>query len=250
MIAYHTQPRLGLGAADTYTVVSQPVASIAATAAAGAATTGALLTAMSVSAVAGPIGIAVSAAIGIGIAVANLFKGCGQSCIDATNIVNQAEPLFAQNVTAYLAVPNGQRTKSMQAAYLNNFDTLWNGLDQACNGVGGKGGAGCISGREQGACDYKTNPCGWQNGVIVPCGANGSGNACWNWFVGYRDPIANDPYVVEDSAVLSTTSNTSTSTSTVSSLVNSILPSSVSNSSFPIIPMLLLGIGGFFLLTD
>lgn len=235
MIADFSYPRLGLGTADPYTVVSQPVASIASVAAAGAATTGALLTAAGFSAMAGPIGLAVSAAIGIGVAVANLFKGCGQTCIDATNIVNQAEPLFQQNVTAYLAIPNGQRTQSIQAAYLNNFDTLWQGLEQACQGVGGQGGQGCISGREQGACNYKTNACGWQNGIIVPCGANGSGSTCWNWFVGYRDPIANDPYVVPDSSVLSSLSNA----------VNG-----ASETGFPILPLLLLGIGGLVLMTS
>jgi hypothetical protein len=244
----------GLGAADPYTVVPTPVKSIASIAAAGAATTGSLMAAMGVSAAAGPIGLAVSAAIGIGIAVAELFKGCGQSCIDATNIVNQAEPLFQQNVAAYLAVPVGQRTKSLQAGYLNNFDTLWQGLVNACNGVGGKGGAGCISGRDRNGCDYKVSPGGWQNingqWTLVDNGPNGSGDMCWNWFVGYRDPIAKDPTVVPDSAVLGT-ANTTSGSNPVSNVLDSILPtnsgSGGSGESFPLLPVLLLAAGGILL---
>ena len=88
---------------------------------------------------------------------------------------------------------------SLQAAALNNFDTVWNALKTACSDPSlGAAGQRCISDRQQGSCAYKVSPGGWQNGVYVYNGPNGSGSSCWNWFVGYRDPIANDPTVVPD----------------------------------------------------
>ena len=110
-------------------------------------------------------------------------------------------------------------TASMQAAAINNFNTVWTALTRACgNPALQTAGQNCISQRQQGACAYHTSPGGWQMesgtwNYVYP-GANGSGTACWNWFIGYLDPIQNDPDVVSDSVVTSSAVSTSGTTST------------------------------------
>ncbi len=94
--------------------------------------------------------------------------------------------------------------QSMQAAALNNFDTAWNALVQACsNPQLADPGKRCVTDRQSGACVWKVAPFGWMpNGdgsySYVPSGPDGSGSTCWNWFAGFRDPIANDPTVQPD----------------------------------------------------
>lgn len=170
-------------------------ASIANTAMAGAVATGQLL--------GGPLGGAIASAISqVGILLANLFSGCGDTCVEATKLANEAEPLLLQNLQTYLSAP--VRYQSYQAAALNNFALTWQALQQACsNPQLGSAGQACISDRERGSCAYKTSPGGWTQGAggnwtYTYPGANGSGDACWNWFVGYYDPIANDPDVQPD----------------------------------------------------
>lgn len=196
-------------------VSASQIQSIATT---GASTTVSMLTALGT--VGGPIGAAAGALIAVGSLIAGLFKGCGSSCVLASNDANKIEPLLQQNLQAYLSSPT--RTTSLQAAALNNFNTVWQALEQACSDPSlGAAGQRCISDRQQGSCAYKTSPGGWQqqNGVwtYVYPGANGSGSTCWNWFVGYHDPIANDPAVVPDpttSAAATTTSITAAPAST------------------------------------
>jgi hypothetical protein len=151
---------------------------------------------------ANPIGAAVGIAGGllqIGNLIDNMIasSGCGAICVQASNVVNQAEPLLQQNLQAYLSAPI--HYASAQAQALANFNAVWNAVDTACASPSLQmAGADCIADRISGACHYKTSPGGWQNGTYVPPGANGSGDTCWNWFVGYHDPIANDPTVVPD----------------------------------------------------
>lgn len=167
-------------------------------AAAAASTTGLLIGVLASIPVAGPIAAGIAA---IGLALANVFSGCGQTCVEASNLANQAEPLLLQNLQAYMSAP--VHYASMQAAALNNFNLTWTALEQACsNPQLGSAGQACIADRQQGGCHYKTSPGGWQQGpngwTYVSPGAAGSGSTCWNWFVGYHDPIANDPTVVPD----------------------------------------------------
>jgi len=185
-------PFRGLGALPA---ADMPIANEAASA---AAVTGQLAGALAGIPV---VGAAVSAAAQIGLLLANVFSGCGQTCVEATNLANQAEPILQQNLDNYLSAPI--HYASLQAAALNNFDLTWQALMSACsNPALGSAGQSCISARQAGSCAYKTSPAGWNqvNGVwqYQRPGANGSGPACWNWFVGYRDPIANDPSVVPD----------------------------------------------------
>lgn len=174
-------------------------ATIAQAAQQGADVTAAMLVALGT--IGGPVGAVIAGIAALGVTLANLFSGCGQTCVEATNIANQAEPILDQNLTTYLSAP--VHYASLQAAALNNFQTTWNGLVSACsNPQLGSAGQACISDRQQGGCHYKASPGGWvqQNGVWVytPWGPEGSGSSCWNWFVGYHDPIANDPTVVPD----------------------------------------------------
>ena len=190
----------------------------------GASTTVSLLTSLSV--IGGPWGAAAGAVIAVGSLIAGLFKGCGSSCVLASNDANKIWPVLQQNLQAYLSAP--VHYKSLQAAALNNFDTVWQALVTACSDPSlGAAGQRCISDRQQGSCAYKTSPGGWSNGTYTYPGANGSGSTCWNWFIGARDPIANDPTVVPDptpASVSSTAASAGTSwaisTTTASSTPN------------------------------
>ena len=140
--------------------------------------------------------VAIGAAL-VGLA-ASMFRGCGQTCIVASNDANKAEQLLKQNLDAYFA---SARTSADRAAALDNFDTFWRELQQACGDPAlGKAGANCIADRQAGACKWTNDGRG---------GRAGSGTVCWNWFVGYRDPIAND---------------TPTDAGSVNSLLGGILP--------------------------
>jgi len=139
----------------------------------------------------------IGAALAITAVVASFFKGCGQTCILTTQEVNQVEPYMQQNLAQYLAAPVSATT---QQEALNNFDQLWQGVVKYCQQPSmAAAGKACISDRQSGSCAYKTSAGGWQqtNGVwsYTYPGANNSGSTCWNWFVGYRDPIANDPRI-------------------------------------------------------
>lgn len=207
--------KVGLGAlgADTETIAvvaaqgAATTASIlggisAATTAAGTGfLAGATVFGMAASAAIPLIGAAVVGLVEVGMLIANQFQGCGQTCIAASNIANQVEAILLQNLNHYMSSPVHYR--SLQLAALNNFDTAWRALTQACgNQQLMQAGVNCIENRQQGACFWKTSPAGWvqQNGqwVYQTAGLAGSGDSCWNWFVGYRDGIANDPTVVSD----------------------------------------------------
>jgi hypothetical protein len=197
--SYHYIPRdssvnWGMGQ-----VVPPMVSTIATTAATGFATTASILFQLGmVSSTIPIVGVAIAALVAVGIALANVFKGCGQTCVQATSIANQCDTILAQNVNAYTSSPI--RYASMQAAALNTFDTTWTALQQACgNAALAAAGQRCITDRQRGACTWKASPGGWNaDGTFTPWGAAGSGSTCWNWFVGMRDPIANDPNVQPD----------------------------------------------------
>lgn len=145
----------------------------------------------------GPAGAIAGAALAVTALIASMFKGCGSTCILTTNEVNQVEPYMQQNLSEYLAAPVSAAT---QQEAINNFNTLWQGVVTYCSQASlGSAGKNCISDRQNGSCAYKTSPGGWNqsNGVWTYTypGANGSGSTCWNWFVGYLDPIQNDPRV-------------------------------------------------------
>ena len=115
----------------------------------------------------------------VGASIQNFFFHPDCNKIATTQIVDQAEAFARQNLAAWQALTPSEKTPEAQQAALMNFDNLWNQVLQACgSGQYGTAGQACIADRQAGACKYK--------------GADGQ---CWNWFVGYRDPIANDPQV-------------------------------------------------------
>jgi hypothetical protein len=188
-------PRRGLGAG-----LPAQDQSIAQAASAGAASTASILVALGT--IGGPVGAVIAGIAGLGVAIANAFAGCGNTCVEATQIANQVEPILDQNLQQYMTAPI--HYASLQAAAINNFQTAWTGLTSACsNPQLAAAGKACISDRQEGACTWKASPGGWVQGSdgtwsYTPWGAAGSGDACWNWFVGYLDPIQNDPTVVPD----------------------------------------------------
>jgi hypothetical protein len=200
-------------------------------AAAGAQTTATLLVAFG--AIAGPIGLAIGAIAAIAPMIVKLFSGCGATCTQVTQYANQVEQILKQNLQSYLSAPI--RTVSMQQAAVNNYNTAIASLEQACGQAQlGSAGQNCIDERvDASSCQWKAQAGGWSQSsdgtcTYTPWGANNSGTSCWNWVIGYLNPITQDPCVQPDSSILS--AGTTTDTSTLSStLGDSAVLSSLQN---------------------
>jgi hypothetical protein len=142
-------------------------------------------TGSSITAVAQPAGLvlgATQAALGLANTINQMIETWGHNGYnnEATQVVNSAEYQMQQNLALWNASP---KCAADQMQALHNFDALWAGVVQACTAIAGgpssdsaAAGTNCIQDRQAGACKFKD--------------ANG---ACWDWFIGYRDPIANDP---------------------------------------------------------
>jgi hypothetical protein len=160
----------------------------------------------------------------IGGAIADLMAtfrigaGCGSSCVTSTNFANQANAALQNNIEIYMALPT-PRPLSAQTAALANFDSLWAWLVQQCSSPSlGTAGQKCISDRQSGSCAY-TQPAS----SVPPWGTPPAG-ACWNWFLGYRDPIAQD-VTYDDSALPAAASGGSNATYAPASSSSSASPS-------------------------
>ncbi len=140
---------------------------------------------------------------GVTIGLSLLFNRKGpQQKVATTQIVNQLEPLLQQNLDGYM---KGPRNRSSQQQALANFDAAWQWLTQHCQiPVMGDPGQRCVTDRQAGSCVWR------------------DGGQCWNWFVGYRDPIANDPNVKDDRAAAVASDLASSVSSSVSSAVASV----------------------------
>ena len=200
----HRSPRLqGLGTSSTLAVQAGGAAAGAGVSIAAAASW--------IPLAAVPVIGAAIAAISIGIELI-LNSGCGQTCIVTSNWANQAEQLLQQNITAYFQLPT-PRSQSQQAAALANFDQVWNYLKTQCSSPSlGQAGVNCIADRQSGACHW-TQPAS----SVPPWGTPPAG-ACWNWFNGYRDPIANDSPIVADPVQTAATTAAGTVSSTIASV--------------------------------
>ena len=84
---------------------------------------------------------------------------------------NQVEQAMIANLAAYNSCQIDEATAEA------NFQQLWAELESACQKIGGTPGQRCITDRQAGACVLKNS------GDNTP---SGSGNVCWNWFVGYE----------------------------------------------------------------
>jgi hypothetical protein len=165
---------------------NQQVSTIGSIAASGAATTAALL--VQFGAVTGPVGAIIGAAaaglITVGELIAKQFQGCGQTCVVASQDADQVASYLTQNLNQYFSVP-APRPQSMQAAALNNVDTAFAALQKACSDPAlGAAGQRCISER-------------LVRGGTAPWCPNTGHTGC-DWFVLFRDPIANDSGVGPD----------------------------------------------------
>ena len=199
----YVSPRSGLGTSTSSTIE----ASVGST----------LASAVPLSGPAAPF-VAIAAGISEMLAALGVGSGCGQTCVLSSNYANQAEALLQKNIAAYFAI-TPPRAASVQAAALANFDTIWADLEQQCsNSQLGSAGQKCISDRQEGGCTWK------QPASSVPPWGTPPAGACWNWFNGYRNPIAQDPDVVPDADLVTATSSTSSSSSTAGASTS--LPSS------------------------
>ena len=127
---------------------------------------------------------------GVAILATVLIKnsGCGKTCIQTSQWANEAAELLQQNLDAYRSLPV-PRSRANQALALQTFDQVWARLSEMCSDPQwGDAGRRCISDRQRGACTWK------------------DAGECWDWFKGYRDPIANDSNVVDDSLSASSVS--------------------------------------------
>lgn len=200
----------GLGASTGSTIVG-------ATGGAAGATIGALsaspavLSFLGLSAAAGPIGIAVGALVAAGAAIASalgLGAGCGQTCIEATNVVNQAEPVFVQNVEQY---ETGQIDQTTAIA---NYQQMQTAVEQSCGAISGAAGTNCISDRfTPGGCKWKATSQPYPSSPPV--------GSCWNWYSGYYLPLTQPSVTPYASTSTSASSIVGDVTDTISSLSDS-----------------------------
>jgi len=149
--------------------------------------------------------------------VASFFKPNLQK-IQASNDANQIEAILQSNLANWLSIPPSQRYQSVQQAALTVFAQGWAQYVQAVQADLSKA-PDSISDRQQGSCAYHTAQCaGWHGGSYTPNGPNQATGCCWNWFVGYRDPISNDPNVTPDpSSLISPTTSSAASTGAATS---------------------------------
>ncbi len=128
----------------------------------------------------GPIGAAVGLVVGL---IGGLLFKPDVKKLAATSITDQITPYMQANLDSWKALPDNQKTPELQAQYLANFDAYWTQLVNSCsNPQLESAGQNCISDRQQGACKWRDDT-----------------GQCWNYFTGFRDPIANDPAVAANS---------------------------------------------------
>lgn len=112
--------------------------------------------------------------------------GCGQTCVSASNAVQQWAPqmtALGNQWQAWMQAQGGCLTSAQQQQLLTTFNQLWQWLVQQCTAVGGQGGQQCISDRQRG------------------------GKA--DVFAQYYDPISNTP-ICQSSSLLPVSGSTAT----------------------------------------
>jgi hypothetical protein len=181
-------------------------------------------------AVTGPVGIAIAgvsaAIVALAPLIAGVINGCGESCEVTTTWANQAESVLQQNIATYFSLPTPRSTVD-QAQALSNFDSIWAALEQNCNNPSlGSPGQRCITDRQAGACTWH------QSASTVPPWGTPPAGACWNWFNGYRDPIANDPDVYTPSSTAVSSGDGSVASPLSSSAISADVSSITSSSYF------------------
>jgi hypothetical protein len=191
----------------------------------GASVSTALMVAAPFTGPAAPFVLAVGAIAG---PIISLFQGCGQTCVQATQYADQAAQALGQIVNTYFAQPT-PRLKSTQVAALQAIDQIMQALHDACsNPALGAAGQRCISER-------------LVRGGSAPWCPTGTG--C-DWYALFRDPVAGDTNLIDDSAV-SAVGVSDNLLSSLPGLPN--LPISLPSGSGMILLVVALVVGGIYL---
>lgn len=144
---------------------------------------------------AGPIIGAVVAGVSIALSLLLNRKGPAQK-IATSQIVDAIEngwtgddgirhPGLKDNLIGYF---QGPRTVSSQLQAIANFDAAWGYVASKCSSLQmGEPGKRCVEDRQSGACKWRRGP-----GDPMEQYDGVKPGECWNWFSGYRDPIARD----------------------------------------------------------
>ena len=134
----------GLGTAQDTTLINQGVTVAGAAAGAGLAIAGATAAIPFV----GPI----IAGVTLLVSALHIGQGCGATCTESTQVVNQAEPLLKQNLAAaqQTVAQQGCLTEDELQTLTNNFNTIWSQVKQQCGQIPAPGGTQCISDRQPG----------------------------------------------------------------------------------------------------
>lgn len=113
--------------------------------AAGLATTAGILAAIPGGQIPAAFLAAAAAIVG---PVASMFKGCGATCQQTTDIANKVATAADQIKSQYWAQPI--RTVSMRDGAVAALQELYQYLIQNCQAVGGRGGSQCVADRQPG----------------------------------------------------------------------------------------------------
>lgn len=195
---------LGLDAQTKQLVIASPAITAGVLTAGGSAS----IAATAWGAMAIPVIGAVVAGVTLGLQFLLNRKGPAQK-IATTKIVDSIEngwtgtdgvrhPGLKDNLIGYM---QGPRTVSSQLQALANFDAAWGYVVANCNTAKmGDPGQRCVADRQQGACKWQRGP-----GDSMEQYDGVHPGECWNWFTGYRDPIARDipvpdPTVTQETA--------------------------------------------------
>lgn len=172
----------GSGFSPTGSAIAGTFAGIQAAFSSGSALQGGIIGGLTAAAmIPGPQQPFIALAAGLAGPVMRLFKGCGATCVQATEIANKAAEMMLQVKGDYFAQPI--RTKSSQYAALQLFDAIAAEMRKACgNPALGPAGQRCISER-------------LVRGGSAPWCPTGTG--C-DMYTTLRDPIANDTGVQPD----------------------------------------------------
>ncbi len=181
---------------------------------------------MTVAPFTGPAAPILMAAAALVAPLAQMFKGCGSTCTEATKYANQFSDTLSKLNTFYWDQP--VRYKSVQLQTLSYMDQAAQMLYNLCsNPQLGAAGQRCISERliEGGTAPWCDKP------NKIGC----------DWITTYRNPIANDTGVVDDSSA----ANDGT-------VGGQVLSAQVGNSNVGslLLPLAVLGLGVFLVMGD
>ncbi len=178
---------------------------------------------MTVAPFTGPAAPVLMAAAALVAPLAKMFMGCGSSCTEATKYANQFSDTLSKLNSFYWDQP--VRYASVQAQTLSYMDQAAQLLYQLCsNPQLGAAGQRCISERL-----IKGGTAPW---------CNKPNNIGCDWITTYRDPIAADTGVVDDSA------------GSVGGTVGQVLATNVGSTNVGslLLPLAVLGVGVFLVM--